>query len=62
MFNTRTLLCAWVLWAHWAVGGQYQPMRAYTTQVDCEAAEKSWTRPRDYNSTVCLPDTVKPGK
>jgi hypothetical protein len=71
--GTKTILiCAWVLWTHWAGGmvrqsdgslyspHRYQPVQAYSTQEACESAVRASRPAKGYDRLVCLPDTVKP--
>lgn len=65
----RTLICAWVLWAHHGViresgvilSPAWMPMGAYTSgETACETALRAWARPQGWDLVVCLPDTVDP--
>jgi hypothetical protein len=71
---TRTLLCAWVLWALApGPGAQYQATEAYTTKADCLTERARATGSLDSGivwrdkekgilalALKCLPDTVRP--
>jgi|RhiMetdeSRZDD1v2_1073273.scaffolds.fasta_scaffold54782_1 hypothetical protein len=66
------VLCAWILWAHWAGGlvrqpggglynpREYQVVGAYESPAECEKARRETQLGQGYDRALCLPDSVKP--
>jgi hypothetical protein len=72
MIQKTILICAWILWMHYAGGWINLPdgmkmlpipfllMQAYETKAECEKAQGTSQLQKGYDRFVCLPDTIKP--
>jgi hypothetical protein len=70
MIKGTIMLCAWLLWAHWAGGPgsdgklhnlvpHFEIVQGYESRAECEEIRKKTRLTPGYDRLVCLPDTVK---
>jgi hypothetical protein len=67
MIKGTIMMCAWILWVHWAGGSKgfgvyqfprFEVVQAYESRGECEKAQRQTRLTPGYDRFVCLPDTI----